>query len=360
MRIKKSYLIIGLLVVVAAAFVFSVFNNSNSETEDVPLQAYFSASGNFIVAYQKTFSTQLTVLPEQKKITVLLNDSIVFVQTNPAKNLSFTLNTKGLDLGNYRLRVLATASEGTSTEDERILTLVSDIVPANWTLRIVNTFPHNDSSFTQGLAFSEGRLFEGTGDPKNIGATFIGEVELKTGKILRRRTKAMPVFGEGVTALNGELFQITWKNDSCFVYDETTLTPIRTHNYAGEGWGLTHNGSQLIMSDGTARIVFRDPKTFAEIKSIQVFTHQGSLPYLNELEYIDGLLYANVWMSNMVAVIDPNNGRVIATIDATELVKKGKGNGEVLNGIAYNPKSRKIYLTGKYWPSIFEVQISKN
>ena len=360
MRIKKSYLIIGLLVVVAAAFVFGVFNNSNSETEDVPLQAYFSASGNFIVAYQKTFSTQLTVLPEQKKITVLLNDSIVFVQTNPAKNLSFTLNTKGLDLGNYRLRVLATAGDGTSTEDERVLTLVSDIVPANWTLSIVNTYPHNDSSFTQGLTFAAGKMYEGTGDPKNVGATIIGEVELKTGKILKRRTKASPIFGEGVTILNGELFQITWKNDSCFVYDETTFNPLRTHTYTGEGWGLTHNGTELIMSDGTERITFRNPKTFAEIKSIQVYTHQGALPYLNELEYIDGLLYANVWMSNMVAVIDPNNGRVIATIDATELVKKGKGNGEVLNGIAYNPKSRKIYLTGKYWPSIFEVQISKN
>ena len=194
----------------------------------------------------------------------------------------------------------------------------------------------------------------------NIGATFVGEVELSTGKILRRRTKATPIFGEGITVLNGELFQITWKNDSCFVYDERTLKPLRTHNYTGEGWGLTHDGKHLIMSDGTSRITFRNPRSFEIQRTIDVYNHQGPILQLNELEYIDGLLYANVWMSNIIAVIDPKNGRVVATIDATDLVKTGKGSGEVLNGIAYNSKSNKTYLTGKYWPSIFEVQISRN
>ena len=360
MRNKKSYLIIGLLVVVVGAFVYSTFNPSSEDTITPQLNAYFTTPGNFNVAYQKTLTTQLTVLPKQKKITVFLNDSVVFIQKNPTKTLPVSVNTKGLALGTYRLRVLATAGDGSSTEDERVLTIISDIVPANWALSIVNTYPHNDSSFTQGLAFSEGSMYEGTGDPKNIGATLIGKVELATGKILRRRTKSAPIFGEGITILNGELYQITWKNDSCFVYDETTFRPLRSHKYAGEGWGLTHDGKHLIMSDGTSRITFRNPKTFEATRTIDVYNHQGPISQLNELEFIDGLIFANIWMSDVIAVIDPKNGRVIATIDATELVKKGKGNGEVLNGIAYNPKSRKIYLTGKYWSSLFEVQISKN
>jgi glutamine cyclotransferase len=159
--------------------------------------------------------------------------------------------------------------------------------------------------------------------------------------------------------MNGEIYQISWKNDSCFVYDAGTLSPLRYYTYSGEGWGLTHDENTLIMSDGTEKIYFRDPKTFKVLKVLSVYTNQGPINYLNELEYIDGLIYANVWMSNIIAVIDPLTGRVLSTIDATEVVKKGKGTGEVLNGIAYNPTTQKTYLTGKYWPSLFEVKITQ-
>jgi glutamine cyclotransferase len=186
-----------------------------------------------------------------------------------------------------------------------------------------------------------------------------GEVDLNSGEILRKKSVAAPVFGEGITLVGNELFQITWQNNTCFVYDKKTFAPLRQYTYAGEGWGLTYDGAYIIMSDGSETLTFRDPKTFKEIKTIQVYTHEGAITKLNELEYIDGFIYANIWTSNLIAVIEPATGKVIATIDATEAVQKGKGNGEVLNGIAYNQKTGKTYITGKFWTSLFEVAFTK-
>jgi glutamine cyclotransferase len=240
-----------------------------------------------------------------------------------------------------------------------VLYVLSDVTPESWSLVLKNQYVHNDSSFTQGLAFSDGKLFEGTGDPNGIGATMIGEVDLNSGKILRKKSVAAPVFGEGITLVGNELFQITWQNSTCFVYDKKTFAPLRQYTYAGEGWGLTYDGAYIIMSDGSETLTFRDPKTFKEIKTIQVYTHEGAITKLNELEYIDGFIYANIWTSNLIAVIEPTTGKVIATIDATEAVQRGKGNGEVLNGIAHNQKTGKTYITGKFWTSLFEVAFTK-
>ena len=176
--------------------------------------------------------------------------------------------------------------------------------------------------------------------------------------MIRRKGQPAPVFGEGITIVGDELFQITWQNNMCYVYDKNNFEPLKQFTYAGEGWGITYDGTFLIMSDGSERLTFRDPKTFKEIRVIQAYTHEGAITKLNELEFINGLIYANIWTSNLIAVIDPATGKVLATIDATPAVQKGKGNGEVLNGIAYNPKTKKTYITGKYWSSLFEVQFS--
>lgn len=359
MRNKKTFLILGVLLLTAVAFVYNSLNTGQNSNDIESPMAYFTTQGNILVSYQKVFIGTIKVQPDQTQVEVLINDSLVLKKFKPEPTISFEIPIKNLPLGAYRLRVISRNSEGLSSEDERVLYVVSDLVPENWAVEPLQKLPHNDSSFTQGLCFYKNSFFEGTGDPKTIGATMVAEVDLNSGKIVKRRTKPQPVFGEGITVKDGELYQISWKNDSCFVYNSTTLKPIRSYTYTGEGWGLTHDGTSLIMSDGSEKIYFRDPKSFKVTKVIAVYTHQGPINYLNELEYIDGLIYANIWMSNLIAAIDPKTGRVIATIDATNLVKEGKGNGEVLNGIAYNPTNKKTYLTGKYWPSLFEVNIKK-
>jgi glutamine cyclotransferase len=360
MRNKRTLFILGILVIIAATFVYQSLQNINRQEENDGPGAYFTSQGNLVASFNQTLTGQIKVLPEQQKVQVKINDSLVFEASKPSTNIPLNVSIKGLPLGSYRLRVISYGESGVSSEDERVLYVVSDVAPKAWAIESVRQYPHNDSLFTQGLCFYNGKMYEGTGDPKTIGATMVAEVELNTGKVVKRRTKPQPIFGEGITILNGEMYQISWKNDSCFVYDAATLSPLRSYTYSGEGWGLTHDNKLLIMSDGTEKIYFRDPKTFKVLKTLSVYTHQGPINYLNELEYIDGLIYANVWMSNIIAVIDPQTGRVMSTIDATELVKKGKGNGEVLNGIAFNQATRKTYLTGKYWPYIFEVKITKN
>jgi glutamine cyclotransferase len=358
MRNKRTLVILSILIVAAVTFVYQSFRSLNQQEENEGPRAFFTAQGNLSAPFNQFLTGQIKVLPEQQKIQIKINDSLVLESLNPTTFIPIHISVKGLPLGSYRLRVISYGSSGLSSEDERILYVVSDVVPQAWAIKSVRQYPHNDSSFTQGLCFYNGKMFEGTGDPKTIGATLVAEVELNTGKILKRRTKPQPIFGEGITVMNGELYQISWKNDSCFVYSAANLSPLRAYTYSGEGWGITHNQKLLIMSDGSEKIYFRDPKTFEVLKVISVFTHQGPVTYLNELEYVDGMLYANIWMSNIVAVIDPSTGRVIATVDATEIVKEGKGNGEVLNGIAYNPATKKTYLTGKYWSKLFEVKIT--
>ena len=259
------------------------------------------------------------------------------------------------------MELVAKLSDGSELRDERYMSIASDIVPAKWGLKIQNNYPHLETSFTQGLAFDSGKLFEGTGDPNQTGATLIAEVDIESGQIKRNIGLAAPYFGEGITILGDDLYQLTWKNQKCLVYDKKTFASKKEFTYTGEGWGLCNDGKNLIMSDGSQRLYFRDPKTFQLIKTIEVCSDQGPINYLNELEYIEGLVYANIWMSNSIAVIDPMSSKTMAIINADELVSLQKQglNGNVLNGIAYNSTNKKLYLTGKYWSKLFEVQISR-
>ena len=205
----------------------------------------------------------------------------------------------------------------------------------------------------------DNKLFESTGDPNKTGSSLVGEIALETGKINRRTGLDNTFFGEGITILGDKIFQITWKNQTCFVYNAADFAKQKTFTYTGEGWGICNDGKYLIMSDGTDRLSYRDPETFQLLKSVDVYTNEGPISMLNELEFIDGLVYANIYTTNLVAVIDPENGKVMATIDATDLVERGKGNGQVLNGIAYNSSNRKTYMTGKFWPKLFEIEVLK-
>jgi glutaminyl-peptide cyclotransferase len=228
--------------------------------------------------------------------------------------------------------------------------------PSAFTFSTVNTYPHDDTAFTQGLVYADSIFYEGTG---LFGASSIRKVAPATGEILKVRNNSAAFFGEGIALFNDKIYQITWKSGICFVYDKKTFEISDQFSYTTEGWGLTHDGTNLIMSDGTANIYFRDPTTFLETKRIQVTDDTGPIKNLNELEYIKGAIYANIWLTDRIAKIDPQTGQVISWIDLTNLLpqKDRRNSDAVLNGIAYDPESDRLFVTGKWWPTIYEIRL---
>lgn len=231
-------------------------------------------------------------------------------------------------------------------------------------VKVVNKYPHDRRAFTQGLVIDGETLLEGTGQE---GESTLREVDLKTGKIkqvgnIRRIVKlADTVFGEGVTVLNGKIYQLTWKHGLAYVYDRKSMRYEKTLRYSGQGWGLTHDGQSLIMSDGTEYLKFVDPKDFTVLRRLKVRNGRRSLAEINELEYINGEIFANVWHDDFIYAIDPKTGKVKYKLDL-RLLKPAAVRWEtesVLNGIAWEPKLKKLYITGKDWPVLYEIKIVK-
>ncbi len=224
-------------------------------------------------------------------------------------------------------------------------------------VEVIGSTPHAKTAFTEGLTFWNGRLFESTG---MYGESALREVDLASGKTLREVRLDAKYFGEGMTILKGKLYQLTWREQVCFVYDPATLKKIGEITYDGEGWGLTEDGTSLIMSDGSEWIRYRDPETLQVKRALQVTLQGKPISNINELEFIDGKIWANVWGSDVILGINPADGHVSDILDATRLLpadqRSGDGN-DVLNGIAYNPKTQKVYITGKRWPRLFGIRL---
>jgi glutaminyl-peptide cyclotransferase len=221
--------------------------------------------------------------------------------------------------------------------------------------RLVHAYPHDPKAFTQGLQYVEGFLYEGTG---LNGSSSIRKVKIETGEVIQRRDVARAYFGEGITVWKNDLIELTWQSQVAFVYDKTTFAPRRTFKYKGEGWGLTHDGTNLIMSDGTDELRVLDPETFAERRRIKVTAVGSALRNLNELEYVKGEILANIWMTDSVARISPATGRVIGYIDLGGLLTPVERRSvDVMNGIAYDEKNDRLFVTGKLWPKLFEIKI---
>ena len=220
--------------------------------------------------------------------------------------------------------------------------------------RVVNAYPHDTEAFTQGLLFLEGLVYEGTG---LRGRSSLRKVDLASGAVLQQTDIDDRFFGEGVTVFGDRVYQLTWQSGVALVYDKDTFEPLFNYTYDTEGWGLTHDGESLIMSDGSSDIYFRDPGTFAETRRIRVTDGGRQVTRLNELEYVDGEIYANVWQTDRIARIDPATGKVNAWLDLSGLLSPQERRGaDVLNGIAHLPDSGRLLVTGKLWPKLFEIE----
>lgn len=240
---------------------------------------------------------------------------------------------------------------------------VSAKIP-EYTYQIVKTYPHDRAAFTQGLIFHNGFLYEGTGGSRARGDNFyssLRKVEPETGKVLQKFDLADPYFGEGITILNDKIYQITWHEGTAFVYDLNDFKLLREFRYSGEGWGLTDDGANLIMSDGTHVIRFVNPENFETVRTIIVFNEKGKpLMNINELEFIKGEIWANVWQEGKIVRIDPANGKLLGIINLEKLTDEQMDKDEdadVLNGIAYDEAADRIFITGKKWRNLFEIKI---
>jgi glutamine cyclotransferase len=221
--------------------------------------------------------------------------------------------------------------------------------------QVVRTYPHDPNAFTQGLQYVDGFFYEGTG---LNGRSSIRKVKIETGEVLQQRDLPPEHFGEGITVFGAELFELTWQSRVAFVYDKTTFAPKRRLAYGGEGWGLTHDGRNLIMSDGTDALRVLDPATFAERRRIHVTADGAPVRNLNELELVKGEIYANIWMTDYVARIAPDTGRVLGYINLAGLLTPAeRARTDVLNGIAYDRAHDRLFVTGKLWPRVFEIKI---
>lgn len=227
---------------------------------------------------------------------------------------------------------------------------------ANYSYKVVKAYPHDNQAFTQGLVCENNTCFEGTG---LYGKSTLRKTILKTGDVLKVHNLPPPFFGEGITVFGDNVIQLTWKSQKGFVYDKHNFQLLKTFHYATEGWGLTHDGSKLIMSDGSAHLIFLDPETFKETGRIEVSDDKGPVTGLNELEYIRGQLLANVWPTNLIAIISPLTGRVTGWINLEGLSRLSGGDNinKTLNGIAYDKENDRLFVTGKLWPRIYEIKL---
>ena len=324
------------------------------------------------------FSLEIENKRSDFKLNESLSATIGNTKNKPIDSVSFYLGSQFLKstkdgkanielenslLGNQILKAIVFSEETTDTLSKSIKILNSS-TPTVYTYKVVKTYPHDITSYTQGLEFHEDTLYESIGQ---YGQSKLRQVELETGQVLKEIKLDNEYFAEGITIIGDKLFQLTWQEDEGFIYDLNTFEKTGSfgYNHSKEGWGLCNNGENIFKSDGTEKIWILDPETLAEKSYIQPTTNTSIKSQFNELEWVDGMIYANTYQFPSVAIINPENGGIEGIINFKGLKEK-LGNlkdldprNDVLNGIAYNPNSKKLYVTGKKWDTIFEVEIIK-
>lgn len=276
-----------------------------------------------------------------------------------SKELDFTVENVILNnLGTSGLVAEATKTDGLKNSRSQTINTFSDVVPEKLTYQVINNFPHSKQHYTQGLEFYNDILYESTGEN---GTSGIFKTRLESGNIEKAVMLDEKYFGEGITILNDKIYQLTYKHQKGFVYQLSDLSLIDTFQFQSrEGWGLTNDGTSIIMSDGTNVLTWLNPTDFSVVKKVQVANNKGVINNLNELEYINGSIYANVYTTDLIVQIDPETGKVLSEINLAGIVNMYKNSTDAidyLNGIAFHEKSNRLFVTGKFWPRIFEIKL---
>ncbi|MES2748400.1 MAG: glutaminyl-peptide cyclotransferase [Bacteroidota bacterium] len=332
-------------------------------------ETFFSINEDILKAqyFQKDKLSLEILNPTTQKIDSIvytLNDKKVGTAKGTEK-FSFPLTNQKLG---YQSIKAAVYSEGKTELDSSRIEIVSDIEPKLLSYTIVNTYPHDTGAYTQGLEFYRDTLYEGTGNGAGNGTGIRGisslrKTDYKTGKVYKKIELAQQYFGEGITILNNKVYQLTYQNNEGYVYNADTFVKEKTLPYFKkmEGWGLTSDGKKLYMNDGTEKIHILNPDTFEQMDYLNVYSGGTKIPSINEMEWIDGKIYSNIYGKEAIVIINPANGAVESIINFADLKKKVTQlpDTDVLNGIAYNPKTKTLFVTGKNWDKMFEIKINQ-
>jgi len=328
--------------------------SSSTATRKPVTNIQITPSNNTIV-----YGNEFTITVQSKlnkprivEIEIYINNQLV--EKVKSSSASITLNSKDFSTGKHTIKTIAKNQDNKIGINYASISIFSDLQPKQLSYHLKGTFTHNTSYYTQGLEFYNNKLYEGTG---NYDESFIYVYNPENKKIDQSLKIDVQYFGEGITILNNKLYQLTYKAQKGFVYDVFTLEKISEFSFASkEGWGLTNDGKNLIMSDGSSSLYFIHPENFQIEKKIDVSTPLAFISNINELEYVDGVIYANIWTTQSIVKIEAKTGRVLAFIDMTGLMNNLTNHRiDVLNGIAYEPNEKLFYVTGKWWPSMFKV-----
>lgn len=308
--------------------------------------------------------------PKSIQIDKPLKISVKEKKGNPIDSVKYFINgqrienSNAVDLKKFKLGKQALSAtiyyDGKSKQLNNTIYFLNDKEPEVYTYEVVNEYPHDDEAFTQGFVYHNGYFYESTGQN---GKSTLRKVEVETGNVLKKISLDRKYFGEGMTIKDGKIYQLTWKKKIGFIYDLESFKLEKSFNYvqSQEGWGLTHNGEFLIKTDGSERMWFLDPETQKEVSFIETYTNKRKAEKLNELEYVNGKIYANIWQKNSILIVDPSNGAIEGIVSLKGLQAKAGQDGEdnVLNGIAYDPENDRLFVTGKNWNKVFEIKLIK-
>ena len=343
------------LIILSLTFLISCGGDKETaETSESPRIKNFSKiilpESNQEVVYGEAISFEIGSSETADSIVLEYGDEHV-VYTD----LTFDWTPKAFKTGKQKVRIKVFSGDQAETHYARLVVL-SDITPTAMTYELLGEYPHAEDAYSQGLFFIGDTLVESTGQR---GESRISKQNLKTGEIYQTAALDNSYFGEGSTIWEDKIFYLTWTTNVGFIYDQN-LQPTGQFNYTHEGWGMTTMGDTLVVSDGQEILHLLDPRDMSEIGKLEVYDNEGKVVYINELEYFNGLIYANIWQTELIVTIEPTTGRVLDLIDLSGLRKNfNSSEAEVLNGIAYKSNSDQIFVTGKNWPKLFEVKFKQ-
>ena len=323
----------------------------------------------FLSSCSDKYKLQLQT-PKTIQISEPLRISVKEKNGNPIDSVQYFINGEqikdadDLNISDYRLGKQAVSAtiyfDGQKRQLNNTVFFLAAKAPKVYGFEIVNEFPHDNDAFTQGFVYYQGYFYESTGQR---GKSSLRKTEIETGKIIRKVDLDKKYFGEGMTIFNGKIYQLTWQKKVGFIYDLDSFELERTFDYgqSQQGWGLSHNNEKFIKTDGTERMWFLDPETMLETGYIETYTNKRKAEKLNELEFVNGKIYANIWQQNSILIVDPKNGTIEAIVNLKGLQTKAGQSGEdnVLNGIAYDAENDRLFVTGKNWNKVFEIKLTK-